>query len=179
MASYQIASMFPYHSFPSWLPFMTLLHDFPSWLSFMASLHGSLPNSLHSSPSWLPTIAPYHSPLPKLPTKRPPCSPPCSPSCFPSCSPLWLSTKKVMQKGNAKAKNRKNLALLTSYSIPWRVGSGTRIEYRPGVDTRPGQNVGTEYSGRVRRLVPSTRVGSEGWYRNPARRSVYILLIIY
>ena len=81
-----------------------------------------------------------------------------------------------MQKGNAKVKNRKNylyLALLTSYSIPWRVESRTRIEYRLEVDTRPNQNVETEYSSRVRRLISSTRAESEGWYRNSTRRSVY------
>jgi len=64
------------------------------------------------------------------------------------------------------------LRILTSFSIAWRVGSGTRILTRPEVDIEPGHEMSIEYSGRVKMLVSSIRAGSECRYENPARRSV-------
>ncbi len=135
---------------------MTLLHDFSSWLFFITFLHNSLSNSLHSFSSWLSIIAFYHSFLSKLSTKQSSCSSLCFSSCFSSCFSLWLSIKKIMQKGNAKTKNRKNLVLLTSYSISWWVKSRTQIKYWLEVDIRSSQNVETEYLSWVRRLILST-----------------------
>ena len=47
-----------------------------------------------------------------------------------------------------------NLGILTSFSIAWRVDrAGSRNRW-PGVDSESGQEVGIEYPGRARMLVP-------------------------
>jgi len=63
---------------------MTSLHGFPSWLLFIASLHDF---STMASLPWLLFMTLYHIVF---------------------MFPVMTSIKKIMQKGNAKAKNRKN-----------------------------------------------------------------------
>jgi hypothetical protein len=65
------------------------------------------------------------------------------------------------------------LSVLTSFSIAWRVESGTRILIRPEIDTEPGHDVDIEYSNRVTMLIPSIRAESECRYENSVRWSVY------
>ena len=69
---------------PSWFPVMASYHGFPPWLPSIAPLHGS--PTMAPLP-WLPFMTLYHITF-----------------MFPVMTPI----KKVMQKGNAKAKNRKN-----------------------------------------------------------------------
>ncbi len=63
-----------------------------------------------------------------------------------------------MQKRKPK-KNRKKilyLALLTSYSIAWRVESGQRVLTRLEIDIEPSHEIDIEYSNRITTLVSST-----------------------
>ncbi len=69
---------------PSWFPVMTFYHDFPSWLPFIALLHDF---PIRTSLSWLLFMTLYHIVF---------------------MFPVMTSIKKIMQKGNAKVKNRKN-----------------------------------------------------------------------
>ncbi len=68
----------------SWFFVMTFYHDFSSWLFFIASLHDS---SIMTSLSWLLFMTLYHIVF---------------------MFSVMTSIKKIMQKGNAKAKNREN-----------------------------------------------------------------------
>ena len=68
----------------SWFFVMTFYHDFSSWLFFIASLHDF---SIMTLLSWLLFMTLYHIVF---------------------MFPVMTSIKKIMQKGNAKVKNRKN-----------------------------------------------------------------------
>ncbi len=68
----------------SWFFVMTFYHDFSSWLFFIALLHDS---SIMTSLSWLLFMTLYHIAFMFF---------------------VMTSIKKIMQKDNAKEKNRKN-----------------------------------------------------------------------
>ncbi len=69
---------------PSWFFVMTFYHDFSSWLFFIAFLHDF---SIMTFLPWLFFMTLYHIVF---------------------MFPVMTSIKKIMQKGNAKVKNRKN-----------------------------------------------------------------------
>ncbi len=68
---------------------------------------------------------------------------------------------------------------MTSFSISWWVKSRTWIWYWLEINIRSNQNVETEYSSWIRRLILSTWVESEDWYQNSTWWSVYIYLALY
>jgi len=94
-----------------------------------------------------------------------------------------------MQLGNAndeKIIKKKIVSFLANRSLESRDVIDSKIEIlgimtirvddsnqvRNRVNIELGHDVGIEYSGRVTMLISSIRVGSESWYRFPARRSI-------